>query len=84
METRRSLAYYDNVTGRMGFSRVMLGGGGAMLQGLSSILQDELGLPVEPLNPLARIHCDRDTLSQDWVAETAPLWAQALGLTLGH
>jgi len=84
VETRRSLAYYDNVTGRMGFSRVMLVGGGAMLREVSSILQEKLGLPVEPLNLLARVHWDRDTLSQDWVAETAPLWAQALGLTLGH
>lgn len=84
METRRSLAYYDNVTGRMGFSRVMMGGGGAMLKDVASILQEKLHLPVEPLNPLAWIHWDRDTLSQDWVAETAPLWAQALGLTLGH
>lgn len=84
VEIRRSLAYYDNVTGRMGFSRVMLAGGGAMLQGVSSLLQEKLGLPVEPLNPLAGIHWEKGPPSQDWVALTAPLWAQALGLTLAH
>lgn len=84
VETRRSLAYYDNVTGKMGFSKVMLAGGGAMLQEVGSILQEKLGLPVEPLNPLARIHRDKGPHSQDWVAQTSPLWAQALGLTLGH
>lgn len=84
LETRRSLAYYDNVTGRMGFSRVMLAGGGGMLREVGSILQEKLGLPVEPLNPLAGIHWEKTDNSQDWVAQTAPLWAQALGLTLAH
>lgn len=84
LEMRRSLAYYDNITGRMGFSKVMLAGGGAMLREVGSLLEEKLGLSVEPLNPLAGIHWEKGALSQDWVAQTAPLWAQALGLTLAH
>jgi type IV pilus assembly protein PilM len=84
VETRRSLAYYDNVTGRMGFSRVLIGGGGAILEGIASTLEQKLGLPVELLNPMEALQWDQAQPSEQWVARTAPLWAQALGLTLGH
>ncbi|MEJ5377833.1 MAG: pilus assembly protein PilM [bacterium] len=84
VEIRRSLAYYDNVTGRMGFSRVMLAGGGAMVPGVGPLLQEKLGLPVEPLNPMPGLHWQQAGSSQHWVVQSAPLWALALGSTLGH
>jgi len=57
-EVRRSLVYYDNQTGKRGFSTLVLTGGGALLKGLPEFLGSELGLDVEFLNPFTRLHID--------------------------
>ena len=57
-EIRRSLVYYDNQTGKRGFSRLVLTGGGALLEGIPEVLSNELGLDVEFLDPFKRLHVD--------------------------
>jgi type IV pilus assembly protein PilM len=80
MEIRRSLAYYDNVTGRMGFSRLLLTGGGALLPGLSGFLEEELELSVEVMDPLAGIDWDDAHYARGWIEKTRPMWTLGVGL----
>ncbi len=79
-ELRRSLAYYDNITGRLGFSRVLLAGGGSMIRGLRGYLEEGLGLPVGIMDPLEGVTWDDGHLPRGWVEGTRPLWAGAVGL----
>ena len=57
-EIRRSLVYYDNQTGKKGFSHLVLTGGGSLLKGIPEFLSNELGLDVEFLDPFKRLHVD--------------------------
>jgi type IV pilus assembly protein PilM len=79
-EIRRSLAYYDYYTGRLGFSRVFVTGGGALLPGLLQSLEENLQLQVEVLDPFRGIHWDEASFPQGWVERLRPLWAGAVGL----
>jgi type IV pilus assembly protein PilM len=80
MEVRRSLAYYDNMAGRRGFSRILLTGGGALLPGLGAYLQENLGLPVELMNPLAGLQWDPGDLGGGWIERALPFLGVAVGL----
>jgi type IV pilus assembly protein PilM len=80
MEIRRSLAYYDNVTGRLGFSRLFLTGGGALLPGLKEFLEEKLELPVEVMDPLGAVDWDDAHFARGWMERTRPLWALAVAL----
>ena len=57
-EVRRSLVYYDNQTGKKGFSHLVLTGGGCLLNGMPEVFGSELGLEVEFLEPFKRLHVD--------------------------
>ncbi len=82
IELRRSLAYYDNVTGRMGFSRILAAGGGAMRKEVLSALEKELGLDVEVMDPCEHLEMDPELAKEEWIRETSPLWVQAMGLAM--
>ncbi|MGQ9858694.1 MAG: pilus assembly protein PilM [Thermodesulfobacteriota bacterium] len=79
VEVRRSLAYYDNLTGRMGFARVLLAGGGAMREGIVGYLQERLGIQVGLLDPAPALQWEDGGPGEEWIRKLAPLWAQAAG-----
>jgi type IV pilus assembly protein PilM len=80
LEIRRSLAYYDNATGRAGFSRMLLAGGGALMPGLGKFLEENLGLAVGVMDVLKGVSWDEDQVAKGLMDRTGPLWVQALGL----
>ncbi|MFH1502641.1 MAG: type IV pilus assembly protein PilM [Candidatus Eisenbacteria bacterium] len=51
-EVRRSLAFYNNETGKQGIDRLYLTGGRALAPGIDEMLQNELGVATEVMNPL--------------------------------
>jgi type IV pilus assembly protein PilM len=54
-EISRSLDFYAATAAESRISRVILAGGGSLVNGLDSAFQGKTNLPVERLNPLARI-----------------------------
>ncbi|MBN2373005.1 type IV pilus assembly protein PilM [bacterium] len=58
LETRRSLIYYDNQTGKKGFSFIVLTGGGSLLNGLPETLESELDIPVQFLEPFRKLRLE--------------------------
>ncbi|MGA1823246.1 MAG: type IV pilus assembly protein PilM [bacterium] len=69
-ELRRCLIYYDNQTGRKGFSKLIITGGGARLKNIDNYISEELGIPVEHLDPFNSIYVNKkifpeEILSQD-------------------
>lgn len=81
-ELKRSLVYYDNVTGRMGFSKLWAAGGGAMRGEVLLALKRELGLDVQVMDPCDRLEIDPELAEEGWIRETSPLWVQAMGLAM--
>ncbi|MGA1863543.1 MAG: type IV pilus assembly protein PilM, partial [bacterium] len=81
-EVRRSLVYYDNQTGKMGFGNLVLTGGGALLAGISEVIGSELGLEVEFLDPFKRLHVDEAGHPELLMKEHAERLSLSLGLAL--
>ena len=54
-EVRRSLTYYENQTRAKGFSRIVLTGGGAQMEGFADYLGEDLGLPIKIFDPFKQI-----------------------------
>jgi type IV pilus assembly protein PilM len=78
-EIRRSLTYFENRTGRKGFHKMYLAGGSARLANLGPHLHENLGVPVEDLNPLKAVVVNAEPKKQK---AAAPQLTLALGLAL--
>jgi type IV pilus assembly protein PilM len=56
MEVRRSVEFFENQYRGQNIARLVLGGGTAILPNLAENFHRELGLPVETIDPLRRVH----------------------------
>ena len=80
MEIRRSLDFYNTTAGDGRIAKVYLSGGGAKTSMLSEAVGQRLGLPVETMNPFAKVkYADKD-FDADYLREIGPLVTVALGL----
>lgn len=79
-EVRRSLEFF-RVQSREGIAKIVLSGGGARLKGLSVLMAEELGVPVELGNPLKNLNTKRLALAQGW-KDMAPSLGVVVGLAL--
>ncbi len=73
VEIRRSLQFYENQPRSNPVERVILGGGAARMFKMVDLFASELGIPVEPFDPLLRIapsgrNLDTITLSDNKLA----------------
>jgi type IV pilus assembly protein PilM len=85
-EVRRSLDYHDlQLQGRRddaAVSRVVLAGGGSVLDGLDQYLQGELGLPTTMCDPLRNISISPKVAAKLDLAKLGPMLAVGIGLAL--
>jgi type IV pilus assembly protein PilM len=80
LEIRRSLDFYNTTAGEGKIARVYLSGGAAKTAMLSEAVGQRLGLPVETMNPFAKVkYADKD-FDADYLHEIGPLVTVALGL----
>jgi type IV pilus assembly protein PilM len=61
---------------------IYLAGGSARIRGLAAVLQAQLKVPVEIIDPFRKIHCNPAKFDRDFVANLAPRMAVAVGLAL--
>ncbi|GFE58277.1 type IV pilus biogenesis protein PilM [Geobacter sp. AOG1] len=80
LEIRRSLDFYNTTAGEGKITRVYLSGGGAKTAMLSEAVGQRLGLPVETMNPFAKIKYADKEFDADYLHEIGPLVTVALGL----
>jgi type IV pilus assembly protein PilM len=80
-EISRSLDFFAATAAESRISRVLLSGGGSQVSGLESAFQGKTNLPVERLNPLARIVA-AGSLDARMLEDTGPALAVATGLAL--
>ena len=80
-EISRSLDFFAATAAESRIGRVYLSGGGSLVSGLESAFQGKTNLPVERLNPIARI-VPAASLDARMLEDTAPALAVATGLAL--
>jgi len=82
LEMRRSLDFYNSTAGEERIAKVYLSGGGAKTPFLMEAVQHKLQLPVEILNPFARVAVNEKEFDRAYLDEIAPLMTVATGLAL--
>jgi len=80
-EISRSLDFFAATTSDMRIERVMLSGGGSKVAGLHAQFQEHVGLPVERLNPLARM-LPSSRFETEYLDELAPTLGVGVGLAM--
>ena len=80
-EISRSLDFFAATAAESRIGRVFLSGGGSLVSGLESAFQGKTNLPVERLNPLARI-VPASSLDARMLEDLGPALAVATGLAL--
>ena len=81
-ELRRCLIYYDNQTGRKGFTRLIVTGGGSKLKGLDKYISRELGIPIEHLNPFNNIYADDKIFPHEALSKDISCMGLCVGLAM--
>ncbi len=79
-EVLRSFEYFKATTESAAVHRVLLSGGGAKLSGLIAHLSEQIGTPVEAINPFRKVQVPK-SLSAG-LEEIAPLMAVGMGLAI--
>jgi type IV pilus assembly protein PilM len=82
-EVRGSLDYYRASNPTTPVQRVVVSGGGSLLNGLAERLSAATRLPVVPGDPMSSMHIGRTGLDHDQLAVVQPLAAVPVGLALG-
>jgi type IV pilus assembly protein PilM len=77
-EVRRSLTFYNNETGKQGIDKIYLTGGRALDAGMDEMLQSDLGIATEVLNPLNSL--SNVSVNVEELRSEGPRFAIALGL----
>ncbi|MBW2396574.1 MAG: type IV pilus assembly protein PilM [Deltaproteobacteria bacterium] len=80
-EISRSLDFFSATAAEARISKVVLSGGGSRVSGLDAAFQGKTNLPVEMLNPLARV-MPSSKFDQQYLDQVAPLLSVSVGLGL--
>ncbi|MDP8256040.1 MAG: type IV pilus assembly protein PilM [Candidatus Alcyoniella australis] len=82
LETQRSLDFFTSTTSLGHISKVYLCGGSAKAVGLSKIIENQIGIPVELSNPFNTIEINAKIFDKEFIEANAPLAGVAVGLAL--
>ncbi|MCP3984871.1 MAG: type IV pilus assembly protein PilM [bacterium] len=80
-EISRSLDFFSATAAEARIGKVVLSGGGCLVSGLDAAFQGKTNLPVEMLNPLARV-VPSSKFDQEYLDRVAPLLGVSVGLGL--
>lgn len=80
-EVVRSFEYFTSNREGMMVQKVIISGGGCLIKDMDSILAQELGVPVEKMNPFATINY-QESKFQNFIPSLSPFFAVPVGLAL--
>lgn len=78
-EIQKSFEYFGTLSGNQ-VERVLLCGGGSLIQGIDNFFADSLSLPVEIMNPMLGVKINPKSFDQSLIDEMGGLSTVALGL----
>ena len=82
LEIQRTFDFFRATATGEHIRKIYVAGGSARVYGLTELLQQELGLPVEQLDPFHRIKFDAGGPVGEIVSSNPPRLAVAVGLAL--
>jgi type IV pilus assembly protein PilM len=82
LELKKAIDLYYTNNPDMTLNKIILSGGGSRIQGLDRFFTEEIGLPVEQLNPFEKIKFDSKSIDQEYLKFIGPEMAVALGLAI--
>jgi type IV pilus assembly protein PilM len=81
-EIRRALDFYNASSSGAPVSYVLVTGGSSQIPELSKGIEERVGLPVQILNPFARIGYDEKVFTPELIASISPVVSVSLGYAL--
>lgn len=81
-EVRRSLDFYNSTASEERISRIFLSGGCSKVCNLLEAIGEKLALPVEMINPFAKLKYNEKDFDPEYLAEIGPLMAVTVGLAI--
>jgi type IV pilus assembly protein PilM len=81
-EVRRSLQFFENQVSGKPVTRMVISGGTAKLPNLAEYFSQEIGIPVEILNPLGGISINSKTIDSQTLQNSAEMLGVSIGLAL--
>ncbi|MDD2898466.1 MAG: type IV pilus assembly protein PilM [Desulfuromonadaceae bacterium] len=81
-EIRRSLDFYNSTASDDRISGVFVSGGCSKVYNLTSTIAEKTGLPVEKLNPFAKLKYNEKDFDPEYLEEIGPFMAVPVGLAL--
>jgi type IV pilus assembly protein PilM len=81
-EIRRSLDFYNSTANDDRITRVFTSGGCSKVYNLLGTIGEKLGVPVETINPFAKLHYNEKDFDPEYLQEIAPFMAVTVGLAI--
>jgi len=79
-EIGNSLDFFQSTTTYEKVGKLYLSGGGSKIKGFDSIVQQQIGLPVEVVNPFKKIDYSGSDFDPEYLREIGPIMAVGVGL----
>ncbi len=80
VEIRNSLDFFQSTTTYEKISKLYLSGGGSKIKDFNIVLQQEIGIPVEIVNPFTKIEYSEKNFDVEYLRDIGPLMAVGVGL----
>jgi type IV pilus assembly protein PilM len=81
-EIRRSLDFYNSTANEDRITKIYVSGGCSKVYNLINNISDKLGLPVDIINPFAKLHYNEKDFDPEYLQEIGPLMAVTVGLAI--
>ncbi|HEY9828920.1 MAG TPA: type IV pilus assembly protein PilM [Stenomitos sp.] len=81
-EIRRSLDFYNSTANEDRIARIFLSGGSSIVFNLKEMISDKLSLPVEIINPFAKLKYSDKDFDPEYLNEIGPLMSVSVGLAV--
>ncbi|MGD0584419.1 MAG: type IV pilus assembly protein PilM [Oryzomonas sp.] len=81
-EIRRSLDFYNSTANEDRITRIFVSGGGSKVYNLNETVGEKLSLPVETINPFAKLRYNEKDFDPEYLQEIGPLMAVSVGLAI--
>lgn len=82
LEIKKSIDLYHSNPANKHLDKVVLSGGGAKVAGLTEFLERETHVPVEIINPFAKMHANPKQIDMEYLNTVGPEMAIATGLAI--
>lgn len=81
-DIQRSLDFYSATSTEDQISKIYLCGGSAKVPGLTKVIEEKVGIPVEILNPFRNVEFNEKVFDSAYIRQEGPSAAVAIGLAL--